>query len=434
LRWLRLVVLVVTGLAACGGRSDHSQRASGSGSGGEGGLAASVGSFGEAGEARLFPGLCDRYRDALCDFYLTCVGEPLGDLDHCRATLDCYGVSELRRAVALGHVTVDEAALDACLDAAKANPCFLRQPRLLLNGEYDVIEFLAACPGVVTPRQNLGDSCSGDGECEKRLECDTSTTCPGVCQLRDEVGTPCEIEQRQCSGLVGFCLGGVCRVPQPAGQSCGDDLDCERDLLCGEGTCVEPPSHPGLGGTCILDFEGAKPAVLCGPGLFCSAETSGVPGVCRALQKKGEPCDPGGCEPGLGCMALGGGPQLCYGTAGLGELCNGGAPNACEPGLTCQITSQDPFTWTCVPRFGLGDWCTSMDECADGLVCVNHCVPAAFPGDACDVLSDACQASRCEAGVCVAPGPIGAPCANASKCVTASCQNGVCVDDSSCER
>jgi hypothetical protein len=75
-----------------------------------------------------------------------------------------------------------------------------------------------------------------------------------------------------------------------------------------------------------------------------------------------------------------------------------------------------------------------MDECEEGLVCVNHCVPAAFPGDACDVLSDACEASHCEAGVCVALGPIGAPCANASKCVTASCQNGVCVDDSSCDR
>jgi hypothetical protein len=362
------------GAAACGGKSSRADgRRQASDSGGTGGSAggggANAGDAGAAGDAT--GGFCSEYVDAICNYYLECDREQFRDLDGCRAALDCYGVSAFLEALTDGRISIDEALLEQCLLTAMTNPCSLKPSLASVNGALDVYRFLQACPGVVIPRQDLGEPCTTSFECQTRLQCDTASSCPGVCRPRYQLGDSCEVQYQQCSVPYGICLNGTCRIPSERGGSCVDELDCKRDLACDPETltCAEPLFRPGLGETCINDFNGAKPAFICLPGLYCGdGGDIGSPGTCQRLRTEGEPCDYNGCDEGLVCGSLAGAPPVCVGAASEGELCYPGNARSCEDGLNCvAITSEEPATWICIAQPGFGEPCPVLGACGEGL-------------------------------------------------------------------
>jgi hypothetical protein len=440
---VRLALALAVLAAACGGRSEHATsgrtNAGGSSSGGATTGAGATGDEAAAGaggsnDVAPFDRLCREYRYDLCTLYMTCGSDVFHDRADCMRLVDCYGVDALLRARADGHVLVNTDRLFECLSVFEADPCAARG-RLLTNGEYDIFQFLDLCPHAVIPQQSLGDPCDTDAECETRYHC-VSDSCPGVCQPRFELGKACSVEHQQCSIPYGSCLDGTCRIPVEIGQTCVDDLDCKRDLLCDPASqrCVDPPSRPGLGGRCLNDFNGAKPALLCQDGLYCDdGGNIDKGGVCAALLGEGAPCNYLSCQYPLHCMWLRG-QQVCHGVSTEGELCDPGT-RSCEAGLICQTTLDDPNAATCVPQFGLDHACNESGQCGPDLVCnYGVCVRAAYPGDRCDPQKpQLCQHSICNGeGLCVPLGHVGDPCLNPGDCALLDCANGVCTDATTC--
>ncbi len=431
------------GAAACGARTALEVGQGGT-SGLEGADAAGVlnasgvaGAYGVAGVAGA-PGamatLCGTFTDAICTYYTQCQREQFKDFDHCRAELDCYGVPALRDALAAGHVVLDENALARCFQDFYASPCDpVRDESSVFNDPLDIYQFLQECPGVLTPLQDVGDACMADAECKFRLQC-SKASCSGVCAPRFELGEPCSPDLTQCAIPYGICEQGTCRILAEVGGSCVDDYDCFRDLLCDPSTrtCVETV-HPGLGGDCIRDFNGGKPARICQPNLFCNDQDNlGTPGICSEFQREGQACNYNGCAPGLDCAALGGGPRVCHAKPAKGDLCDYGE-NYCQDDLQCVPNSNDgpPPTGVCSERPTLGQPC--MGDCASGLTCgPGVCIESAYPGDPCEQPSGVCQNAECVNGICRAYTHVGAPCASASECLMYECLNGVCADRTAC--
>jgi hypothetical protein len=376
--------------------------------------------------------LCGALLDAMCTEYVECQRpQQFRDFDHCRSELDCYGVTALREAQAEGHILLHESALVACFRDFYASPCYPpRAQTSVFNDPLDVYQFVSQCPGVLTPLQGVGDVCKADAECEFRLKCQTAS-CPGVCAPRFELGEPCSPDGEQCSIPYGICQGGTCRIPAEVGGSCADDLDCNRDLLCDPSThrCIAP-ARPGLGGGCIRDINGGKPALLCQPDLFCNDDDAiGKPGVCAEFEREGQACQYNGCAAGLECVALGGGPRVCHAKAPKGGLCDYGAAS-CQGDLSCVATGGAPPTGVCSEPPSLGQPC--QFDCGPTLHCNGGvCVAAAYAGDRCEP-GDFCQNSRCVDGTCRAYVHLGQPCKSADDCLEHACQNGVCVDKTGC--
>jgi hypothetical protein len=112
--------------------------------------------------------LCGSLLDASCTFYLQCESPPplFKDLDRCRSELDCYGVPALFEAIDAGRVALDESAVAQCFSDFYAEPCApSRDQASLQNDPLDIYQFLAGCPGVLTPLQGVGDTCYADAEC-----------------------------------------------------------------------------------------------------------------------------------------------------------------------------------------------------------------------------------------------------------------------------
>jgi hypothetical protein len=432
----------------CGGRSEReapSANAAQGGtdaSGGTGSAKTAAGATGAETAAGAggsdagapFDRLCDEYRYDICTLYLTCTTEIFHDRADCMKLVDCYGVDALLRARANGHVLVDTDALLECLAAFEARPCAV-PGRTFLTIEPDIFQFLGTCPHAVIPQQKLGDACDTDAECETRYHCVTES-CPGVCEPRFELGDACTVEHEQCSLPYGACLDGTCRIPVDFGQTCADDLDCQRDLLCDPVSqrCVEPPSRPGLGEPCINDFNGTKPALLCQDGLTCDdGGNIDAGGTCANLGAEGTPCTWDSCQYGLYCMWFGG-QQVCHARSTEGAVCDPSSVG-CEPGLFCQSTPNDPNVSTCIPQLALGESCNEDGQCGPDLVCsYGVCVKAAYPGDPCDPQApQVCQHSNCNGeGLCVPLGHVGDPCFLPGDCALLDCANGVCTDATTC--
>jgi hypothetical protein len=437
---LALALAVLT--AGCGGRSARGTSSTSTGGSPGGGATAGAGATGNeatagaggSDDAAPFAGLCDEYRYDLCTLFMTCGSEVFHDRADCMKLVDCYGVDALLRARADGHVLVNTDAVRECFASFEAEPC-AGTGRLLSSGEFDIFQFLAACPHAVIPQQGQGDACNTDAECETRYRCVTET-CPGVCQPRFQLGEACSVEHQQCSIPYGACLDGTCHIPVDFGQTCADDLDCKRDLLCDPVSqrCSEPPSRPGLGQACVNDFNGTKPALLCQDGLFCDdGGRIEQGGVCSAPLGEGAPCTYLSCRDGLYCMWFDG-QQVCHGLSPEGALCDPSS-RSCETGLICLTTLDDPNVATCVRQFGLGHACNQSGQCGPDLVCsYGVCVSAAYPGDPCDPQApQVCQHSICNGeGLCVPLGHVGDPCFLPGHCALLDCTNGVCTDATTC--
>ena len=232
--------------------------------------------------------------------------------------------------------------------------------------------------------QNPG-GCFCDEQCFELGDC-----CPDICDVCPDMAgcVPCEAD----------CTGAVCG-DDGCGGSCGD---CEGDLVCSDGQCVEPsdddckgPTEPS-GDDCMgLDLVGCCSAdgraYWCdGDELFCSDCTQ-MEGECGWLADQayydcgtegGE--DPDGAYPKLcantpcnpACDGKVCGSDGCGGDCGTclaTEVCNagvcegtGGCAGVCTPGdKGCE---GDTSAWVCDHTVA---GCKVVTECADGEACAD---------------------------------------------------------------
>ncbi len=287
-------------------------------------------------------------------------------------------------ALDLGTTTVDEAALEQCLDAVAAD--------CSSTASYAARYVSALCRGVLVGSIAEGEVCASDVECAGS----------GRCEL---------------DPLLGEC--GRCRLPPRAlGESCSHDADCEPSDL-GPVLCVmdpldwaltcqvaEAPAIVGGGETCAppFDEEEVWEPVVCAVGLYCDD-------VCRQPLVEGSTCSPGSdaCAPGTACEEDADGDDACRRltiVATDGGECDehGHPPVLCSvaEGLTCDSASDECI----VPGDG-----SPGASCDPGL-------PDAMVCDA----GHYCDGSFLSSyGVCRPLGTVGESCAHDGDCLSGHC-------------
>jgi hypothetical protein len=234
---------------------------------------------------------------------------------------------------------------------------------------------------------------------------------------------PCNFEQanadlfRYCHAIVEPKLGD--------GESCVDDVQClngacsQQPIGCG-GSCV---TYAPTGGSCLNTAENAS--TECDPTVhYCDEMTS----TCKLLVQSGGKCsDDTQCAFSLACV---GGKCITSPRLVVGQTCGTGLP-PCADGLVCTAKQ------VCAARIGSGGVCDSVDECKDGLACVNGaCAAWSDIGRACAVdttgFGSGCPADQtCTNSVCAAIGaPVAGPgrtCSTSVACAAGLwCNNGAC--------
>lgn len=261
------------------------------GVGGTGGLTGRGGSAGGIGGAGGAGGSVADLLQPLASVFCTaaktcCAGSyPPANLADCESRfpsrLQLYPLLEK------GTVTVDQAALNACVGAYKA-----------ATTTCTVTGIEAACRGMFIGAQAEGQPCGGTGRFGSR-ECKPLNGTES-CYWQDSKSYPNE---------PGVCLS------IPRGKS-GD--------LCST-TCLENT-------ICVVDIIGAGP--VSGPcfeedGLYCSVGTN--PAVCKPILHLGDTCtwDPNVCGSGRSCSGM---SNTCADNAKIGESC---LYSYCREDLTC---------------------------------------------------------------------------------------------------
>jgi len=181
--------------------------------------------------------------------------------------------------------------------------------------------------------------------------------------------------------------------------------------LLKEGDCNATRTIPnglvgtaGPGDACGVDEE-------CPAGYFCRfSNATTCEGSCTARAGEGQPCDGGGCQPGLSCRLNEADEFRCVPSYWIREpgqpcdpatdvcarsFCDGSrchdlpTPGAsCSPGSYCQNGWCDRNLNLCVPYVGAGGQCQSWNSCEDGHYCTpfpeERCAPRLGLGQQCD--------------------------------------------------
>lgn len=223
----------------------------------------------------------------------------------------------------------------------------------------------------LTPRNDVGESCSNGSDCLLDLVCQrTSLELPGVCARPPRtLGQTCRrdgTERCETSLLCANTGDGLrCRNPVALySEPCGDGVTCSVGLACTDpvGFCFEPRE---VGSAC-----GAAAAASCNPGLVCGTFETGR--VCSLpVVGENEPCSPEvACDAFLTCQAIAGEGTRCVGLPGLGQSCDPTLSPACQDGLVCPSGTPGP---TCINRPRReGEACNPLEGvlCAAGLFCI----------------------------------------------------------------
>ncbi|MEC9400818.1 MAG: hypothetical protein VX475_24535, partial [Myxococcota bacterium] len=215
--------------------------------------------------------------------------------------------------------------------------------------------------------------CDVDADCGQGQACvesDDTVCVPSTCFCDEETGTwGCSEDcnaPRQCADVSNTCNG----TPDPSEQECNQDSDCSNNQVCaptGDDACV--PS------SCFCDPAG---------GWGCTDD----------------------CNPVLGCMDPGTGPELCDGMndpsyqecqqdndCGAGQVCGFSATNECVPSA-CSC-DEEAGGWICTADCGQRRACVEDETSACG----------DDPSEQeCDVDADCAQGQAClqsDAAVCV---------------------------------
>ncbi len=218
------------------------------------------------------------------------------------------------------------------------------------------------------------DADCGDGQA--CVESDAQVCVPSTCFCDEETGTwgcteDCNAP-RQCADVADTCNG----TPDPSEQECEADSDCADGKVCkptGDDACV--PS------SCFCDPAG---------GWGCTDD----------------------CNPVLGCVDPGTGPDICDGMndpsyqecqqdadCGSGEVCGFSATTECVPS-TCSC-DEEGGGWICTADCGQRRLCVPDEDAACGPNPSQHeCDTDADcpdPGSVCEILdANVCTPSVCE--------------------------------------
>lgn len=318
-------------------------------------------------------GLCEAIAQADCERLSTCgrLRAPL-DMAGCVAQqreLMCRpDQAAIEAAVQAGALAYFELAARSCRAEVAALDCEV-------GFQHDLLA-LPGCRGMVEPLAQEGEGCAISLACGEGLYCDPGSACPGTCKTLGQNNAPCGFDQpcdapffcsvtgMRCRARIDLngvcelalsgnaCLdGGFCDASQPgnatcvpvrgrnqgcnspfecipghqcisnrcsaglSGDACNSAADCENELVCSGGNCVEPGA---LDETCM---QGAKPCAL---GLTCTS-TQGM-NACQPSPVTGQICENdcflGRCVDGR-----------CQAATADGEVCGGSAE--CLPGRVC---------------------------------------------------------------------------------------------------
>jgi len=174
---------------------------------------------------------------------------------------------------------------------------------------------------------------------------------------------------------------------QPLAAGCtakGIYSDCDGDLVCFNGLCLDPCQRLAAGDNCV----GGTTLARCGDGLFCDADNTKQ---CQPAGGVGSPCPTGdGCNEATYC----GDDKTCVAPPKADEPC--GPAGQCAETLYCA-----PDT-TCQPIPADGAPCDGV--CQEHLVCTaGMCEPGPGVGEPCPMAGGDCgPGARCQGDTCVA--------------------------------
>lgn len=296
----------------------------------------------------------DAYASAVCDRVLECsllglVFYPVGCEENVAYALRNGQVPALQDAIEAGTIIYDAEAMRRCMDALASGPCADLGFYLLTDVE--------ACADALIGQVPLDGACVMHEECERGLYCEGDAACPGACTPRALAGENC-LGTRCAAGLA-CTTGDICTARVGAGDDCST-RSCEYGLECrsSDDTCVEVPRTAGEGEPCL----GAALTEMCAGTLACTAETVDAY-ICRAQVDVGEACYfalPDQCIGEVYCSAQDSGVEgVCVAPAQLGQSCIDidFQEVPCEVGLVC-----DPGG-VCQPRRDNGEVCSSDEQC-----------------------------------------------------------------------
>lgn len=369
----------------------------------------------DSGPARTPAGaFLDAYDRLRCELAVRCA-RPDGFAQPTEA--DCHPAIETpwargaREAVAAGRIVFDDLAAAECLASLETQ---------LADCTWDPLEGdeLLACDRAFRGNVRDGETCVRDfpPECmEGRWCARDDRTQPGVCEPYRVPGDPCAT-YLACGFPDGWCFDDVCISVGAVGVSCASDLECQRELICLDGSCTEP-------------YEGAPcTGYACGRDLQC------VDSMCVAGLPEGSACGasmPVGCAAGTACW---GDPRRCTSTAGHaeGHVCyaiEGSIGDSCRDALVCRVELTHLFygQGTCVVGQPVGLPCDETRVCAKGARCVGgRCTRVVTPREPCGPDAACPLGFRCERGACE---PLPAPaqrCTPEVGCLQGLCVGGVC--------
>ena len=173
---------------------------------------------------------------------------------------------------------------------------------------------------------------------------------------------------------------------QPLGAACtvkGDYSDCDRDLLCFKGLCLDPCQRLKAGDSCIGDS-----LAQCDEGLFCDSQNTKQ---CQPSGGVGSPCPTGdGCDEETYCSE----DKTCQAPPKAGEPC--GPAGLCAEEAYCAADS------TCKLIPGDGEPCDVI--CEDHYICTaGTCVAGPAAGEPCPPAGADCgPGAYCEGVTCAA--------------------------------
>ena len=366
----------------------------------------------------------DEIRDVVerdvCTALVTCGISRHVDVDHCVRDQELRYSADFTAAVANQWLSYDADAAGACHAFATANPCALVDYFLWLPDIYDLFEVCAAITGqpIIVGEQAVTAPCSSDVHCTSGGYCEDGAACPGVCAALGAVGAGCGWEGECQADLV--CIDDLCATPVAAGQPCSSVFDCAGELTCtGSPRVCTPRAIEGA--SCL--------AADCDYDLICD-DGIGGPGVCIQERTAGESCTGADCAWPLHCYrTVGTTVGTCIPERELGMSCASDG-RLCAGDLRC-------VNEVCTAPGTQGDSCFAGfggDDCADGFRCIsNVCYVGRAYGEACNDGVGACLEGLCRNDVCVPRFEVGETCSSNDDCTTRECAMSVCVDPLACQ-
>jgi hypothetical protein len=388
-------ILVLSGLAGCGGggktNSDGGAKGGSGGSTSAGGTIGSGGTTtGSGGQVGVDMGASDRPTTTP----LAAIGQPCKVGTDCQSTFCADGVccNTACNGVCVTCSSTDNVGtcIPADVNTDPRSDCTDEGSSTCgKNGNCDgtgacqlyVAGVACGMAGCTNTTLTFAGRCDGLGSCNAP----TSQSCsPYICGTTGSCKTTCSADA-DCTGSGNFCVNGSCG-PKPPGATCAADGDCKSghcaNSVCCATTCTGncmSCAITGSAGTCINVPAGQDPLAQCADQLAPSCKTNGScdgKGGCQ-LYASGTVCGTNSCTAGEATAA-----GKCDGTG----TCQAGTMSSCNA-YVCDTTGVCKTT------------CTVDTDCSTGNFCIGGSCGKKVPGTTCTADSD-CGTGHCAQGVC----------------------------------